>query len=125
MQRELARIMVETGLDHFKAEQAASKMIGFITEKINETIAQRDGLTDNEKNLAAYMLELAKRNFINHTRNDVDGKAWDGWTIEERKKFIKDYYDHMGEPGAFDENNLHLEDWELMNFLARKLNPNI
>jgi hypothetical protein len=123
MQRELSRIMVETGLDHFKAEQAASKMIGFINEKINETIAQRDGLSGNERSLAAYLLLLAKEDFVNHTCGDVDAEAWEGWTIEEKKKLIKDYYDHIYEPGAFDENHLHLDDWELMKFLAHKLKP--
>lgn len=40
LEQQLARIMVESGLDHFKAEQASKRMIDFFNEKVNEAISK-------------------------------------------------------------------------------------
>lgn len=111
--------MVESGLDHFKAERAAKRMIDFINEKINESVAKRDGLTEKERKLAADLLELAKDEFENHTCNDVEEGIWEGWTIEQRKQFLKEYHEWSGQ--LHEENDFYIGDWEIMIFLAHKL----
>jgi hypothetical protein len=78
-------------------------------------------MTTNEKQLAAKMLELASDEFSNHSCNDVPKSFWNGWTTEQRKVFVKEFYEHNGDPENYDEDNLHLPDSAIMSFLAYKL----
>ena len=121
MRQELISAMVECGIDLFKAEQAAGRIVNMFNQKVNEALTDRDGLTENEKALAAYLLRLAQSEFANDGLSDVKEEAWDGWTIEERKEFVKSYYESEGQPQLFDENDLNLNDRVLMAFLAGKL----
>lgn len=121
MERQLASIMVESGLDHFKAERAAKRMIDFINHKLEEEIKSKTGLSKKERSLVCDLLQMASNEFANHGCNDVDKDTWEEWTIEERKDFVKSYYEFNGEPHEFDENHLELTDWELINFMIHKL----
>lgn len=78
-------------------------------------------MTKNEKDLAALMLELASDEFSNHGCNDVDNRVWERWTTEERKAFVKEYYKYNGDPDEYDERDLELSDYAIMNFLGHKL----
>ena len=50
-------------------------------------------ISKKELALAAKMLELASDQFSNHGCNDVDGNVYDGWTLEERQQFVKDFHE--------------------------------
>lgn len=78
-------------------------------------------MTYNEKKLAAQMLEIAGEKFGNHSCNDVDESFYNGWTIEERQKFVKEFHEWNGDPEEYNEKFLHLPDFALMSFLANKL----
>lgn len=78
-------------------------------------------MTRNELILAARMLTECADHYGNHCCNDVDELMWHGWTIEERQKFVKEYYDNIGEAENYDCNWLHLMDWTIMAILADKL----
>ncbi len=78
-------------------------------------------MTINEFKLAAHFLNIASDVFSCHGCNDVPEKLYDGWTIEERRQFVKEYYDWCDEPEEYDENNLHIGDDALMCYLAYKL----
>lgn len=75
----------------------------------------------NEKKLAAKMLELASDDFSNNGCNDVPNSYFDGWTIEERRNFVKEFHVWNGDIEEYDENFLHLPDFAIMSFLAHKL----
>lgn len=121
MERQLALIMVESGLDHFKAERAAKRMIDFINEKVDQEAKSKTGLTAKERKLICDLLEMASAEFSNHGCNDIEQDMWEGWTIEERKQFVKSYYEYNGDLNEYDENHLELADWELMNYMVHKL----
>ena len=74
-----------------------------------------------EKQLAAKMLELASEQFSNHGCNEVEDSVYDGWTIEERKGFVKNFHDWNGDPEDYDEDFLHIGDSTLMAYFADKL----
>jgi len=74
-----------------------------------------------EKRLAAEMLELASDEFSNHGCNDVDDTLWEDWTLEERKRFVKEFHDYNGDPEEYDPDFLHLGDDVLMGYMAHKL----
>lgn len=77
-----------------------------------------------ELELTSALLKMAADKFGNHGCNDVEESIYDGWTIEERKKLVKEYEEYNGTPEEFDENFLHLPDFALMGFMAHKLaNP--
>lgn len=81
-------------------------------------------MTDKEKLLASKMLELASDEFSNHGCNDVEDSVYEGWTIEERRQFIKEFHqwnEHREDPIDYDPNFLHLGDSSIMAFLAYKL----
>jgi len=78
-------------------------------------------LTDKEKKLTAHFLELAADEFGNHGCNNVEERVWAGWTIEERQQFVKEFYESNGDPENYDPNFLHLHDYAIMSFLAKKL----
>jgi hypothetical protein len=80
-----------------------------------------DGMTRKEKLLIAKFLDLAADEFGNHGCNDVEKSIWDGWTIAERRKFVKEYYEYNGEPEEYDPDNLHLPDFCIMDYGAAKL----
>lgn len=74
-----------------------------------------------EKQLAAKMLQLASDEFSNHGCNDVEESMYEGWSIEERQQFVKEFHEWNGDPEEFDPNFLHLGDDIIMSFLAHKL----
>ena len=78
-------------------------------------------MTINELKLAAEMLQLAEQEFSNHGCNDVEDSVYDGWTLEERQQFVKEYHDWNGDPHEYDHNFLYLPDFAIMSFLAYKL----
>ena len=78
-------------------------------------------MTTKEKELAAKMLELASEEFANHGCNDVEESVYEGWTLDERKQFVKDFWEWNGSPQDYDEKCLHLQDHAIMSFLAFKL----
>lgn len=78
-------------------------------------------MTYNEKKLAAQMLEMASEMFGDYTCNDVDESFYNGWTIEERQKFVKEFHEWNGDPEEYDKKFLHIPDFALMSFLAKKL----
>ena len=75
----------------------------------------------NELKLAAAMLELAAQKFSNRGCNDVDDNLYEDWADEERKQFVKEYYEWNGDPEEYDSEWLHIPDWALMDYLADKL----
>jgi hypothetical protein len=78
-------------------------------------------MTRNEKNLAAILLKIARYEFSNHICNDVEDSVYDEWTIEERKQFVKEFYEWNGDPENYNENFLYIGYDSLMGFLAYKL----
>jgi len=74
-----------------------------------------------EQKLAAYLLDLASKDFGRHVCNDVDEKIFTGWTNEERVEFVKEYHAYNGDPEEFDPKFLHIPDYALMSFLSSKL----
>jgi hypothetical protein len=78
-------------------------------------------MTAKEKKLASLMLELASEKFSNHGCNDVDFEAWTGWSIEERRRFVKEYREWNGDPEEYSPDFLELGDDAIMSFLAYKL----
>jgi len=78
-------------------------------------------MNDKEKKLAAYCLKEASYEYGQHGCNDVDERVWDGWTKEERQQFVKDFYEHNGDPENYNPNFLHLPDYCIMGFLAHKI----
>ncbi len=82
-------------------------------------------MTQNEKNLAAKMLELASEEFGNHGCNDVDDSLFDGWSKRQRRAFVKAYQKWNGDPEEYSPDNLHLPDFCIMDFLASKLSNKV
>ena len=78
-------------------------------------------MTGNEQKLVAKLLNLASDEFGGHICNDVPNKFYKGWTIEERKQFVKEYHEWNGDPEEYDEDHLHLPDFAIMAFLADKI----
>jgi hypothetical protein len=78
-------------------------------------------ISKKELALAAKMLELASDQFSNHGCNDVEENVYDGWTLEERQEFVKDFHKWNGDPEEYEETFLHLGDSTIMSFLAAKL----
>lgn len=78
-------------------------------------------MTQKEKELTAKMLELASNEFSNHGCNDVEDSVYEGWTLEERRQFVKEFHEWNGDPEEYNENFLHLGDSTLMSFLGYKL----
>ena len=78
-------------------------------------------MNKKEKILAAKMLEMASDEFSNHGCNDVEDSVYEGWTLEERKQFVKEFYEWSGYPEHFNEQYLHIGDSTIMSFLAYKL----
>ncbi len=77
-------------------------------------------MTTKEKQLASDMLELASEQFSNHGCNDVEPEIYDGWSLEERRQFIKEYREWNGDPND-DTGLMHVPDWAIMKFMAYKL----
>ena len=78
-------------------------------------------LNTKEKQLAAKMLEMASDEFSNHGCNDIEDSVYEGWTLEERQQFVKEFHEWNGDPENFDKDWLHLGDSTIMSFLAYKL----
>ena len=78
-------------------------------------------MTTKENQLAAEMLELASDTFSNHGCNDVEDSVYEGWTLEERQQFVKEYYEWNGDPENYSPTHLHIGDSSIMRFLAYKL----
>jgi hypothetical protein len=79
-------------------------------------------ITDNELKLIRNLLQMATFEFGKHGCNDVDDEIYAGWTLNERKAFVKGFYEYNGDPENYNETNLHLPDYALMGFMAAKLN---
>jgi len=77
--------------------------------------------SDKEIKLAQYFMERASEELGNNSCNDVEEEVWQEWTLEERKKFIKDYHEWNGDPEDYDDEELHLPDFAVMSFLSSKL----
>ena len=75
-------------------------------------------MTKNERDLASKMLDLASECFANHGCTDFDNKFWESWTDEEKYQFRREYSAFFSDN---DEDDLYLEDWCIMKFLAYKL----
>jgi hypothetical protein len=78
-------------------------------------------MNQKEKQLAKHFLKLAAEEFGNHGCNDVSESVWDGWSVEERQKFVKEYYEYNGDPEEYNPKYLHIPDYAIMSFLAFKL----
>ena len=78
-------------------------------------------MNTKEKQLAAKMLEMASDEFSNHGCNDIEDSVYEGWTLEERQHFVKEFHEWNGDPENFAKDWLHLEDSTIMSFLAYKL----
>jgi len=78
-------------------------------------------MTENEKKLAAELLDMASDEFSNHGCNDMDESVYEGWTLEERRKFVKEFWAWNGSPEEYDKNRLHIGDSSLMAFMSHKL----
>jgi|WetSurMetagenome_2_1015567.scaffolds.fasta_scaffold932293_1 hypothetical protein len=78
-------------------------------------------ISAKELELASKMIELASDEFSNHGCNDVEESMYEGWTLEDRKEFVKEFHKWNGDPEEYDENFLELGDSTIMQFLAHKL----
>ena len=121
MQQQLVSIMVECGLDHYKSEQAAGRIVNMLDNKANEAVDKHDDLSKKEKNLIADLLLVAKNKFREDSWNDVDEGIWDGWTRHERKELLKSYYTYIGNKADLDDDQLQISIREWMSFFADKL----
>jgi len=75
--------------------------------------------------LVAKMLDLASDSFGNNCCNDIEDSIYEGWTLEERRQFVKEYHEYNGDPEKYDENFLHIGDYAIMGFFANKLRKEI
>lgn len=78
-------------------------------------------MTYKELQLAGKLLGLASDEFANHGCNDIEEDVWKGWSEEERKELIAEYYEWANEPEEAAEGHADIEDFALMSFLAHKL----
>jgi len=78
-------------------------------------------MTSKEKLLIADLLSMASETYSNHGCNDTPDSLFKNWTLEERQDLVKEYYDCSRESEEYNPNHLHISDWCLMSFLARKL----
>jgi hypothetical protein len=78
-------------------------------------------MNEKEKKLASEFLELASDKFSNHGCNDVEESFWEGWTLEDRQQFVKEYHEWNGDPESYDPERLNLPDHSIMSFLANKI----
>ncbi len=74
-----------------------------------------------EKELTSKILKLASEHFSSHGCNDVDDSVYEGWTLEERQNFVKEFYEWNGDPEEYRPDFLNVYDYSLMSFLAYKL----
>lgn len=77
--------------------------------------------TIKELQLASRLLELAADEFSNHGCNDMQKETWGNLTMDERKALIREHYEDNGEIEEANEGHKEIEDWVLMQFLAKKL----
>lgn len=90
---------------------------GFINYVIKFNI-----MTELEKKLAVHYLNEHSTELGENCCNDVDEDViFKDWTLEERKKFVKEYHDYNGDPEEYDEDFLHIPDFAIVSFLAHKL----
>ena len=78
-------------------------------------------MTDNEKNLLIKMLKMASEYFGYKICNDTPEEFFINWSIDERKRFVKEYHEWNGDPQEYREDWLHLPDFAIFSFLAHKL----
>ena len=74
-----------------------------------------------ELSLTAKLLDLASNQFSRHGCNDLSESVYEGWSIEDKKKFVREYHEWNGDPEEFDEDFLYLPDYAIMRFLAHKI----
>jgi hypothetical protein len=78
-------------------------------------------MNNKEKKLAADFLEMASNEFSNHGCNDVPDEFFEGWTLSEKQKIVKEYHISNNSIEDYDPNYLHLADFCLMDLLSEKL----
>ena len=78
-------------------------------------------MKEKEKLLVGIMLEKASTVFGRFGCNDVPDSIYNGWTIEERQEFVKEYHEWNGDPEEIDKDDLCLPDFAIMAFLAYKM----
>ena len=82
-------------------------------------------MTCKEKLMAAYWLDEASNLYGNHGCNDIPKRVWDGWSIKERKQFVKDFGGFNGDPEDYDPDEIDLPDFCVMSLLADKLRKEV
>ena len=79
-------------------------------------------MNKKEARLIAELLEMAANEFCNHGCNDVDKEVFKDWTLEEKKKLIKEFCEYNGNPNESEMYELSwLGDSTLMALFAHKL----
>lgn len=51
----------------------------------------------------------------------IKDSVYEGWTLEERQQFVKEFYEWNGDPEEYSETFLYLGDATIMSYLAYKL----
>jgi hypothetical protein len=78
-------------------------------------------MTVKEIQLAGRLLKLAADIFSNHGCNDMEPNIWGNFTVEDRKRLVREYFEDNNEPEEAAEGHDDLEDYCVMYFLAKKL----
>ena len=78
-------------------------------------------MNPKEIKLAKHFFRMAIDEFDNHGCNDVNERVYEGWTIEERRKFVKEFHEYNGDPEEYNENFLYLGDTSIMGLLLHKI----
>lgn len=73
------------------------------------------------KEMLAKFIDLAADELGNNGCNDVDESFYDGWSVEERQEFVKEFHDWNGNPQDYDPEYLDLPDFAIMRFLKDKI----
>ena len=82
-------------------------------------------MTNKEILLAAKVLDIADEEFSHYGCNDLEESVYDGWSLEERQEFVKEFHNWNGDPEEYDEDMLDLPDFAVMAFLSHKLTESI
>lgn len=86
-------------------------------------------MTPNELKLAATLLLMASEEYGNHGCNDLDRELLDGFSEQEKRQLVYDFYVFNGEPEVVPEVHdinpaeaYRLPDYCFMGLMAHKLN---
>lgn len=75
---------------------------------------------EKELKLIADLLYMAGNHFGDHACTDLDERVFSGWSVSERKDFVKKYHEFNGDPDEYDDRHLVLPDFAVMCFLAAR-----